>query len=91
MSTQKPFVRLESWAVVAGTKRGAYEELRPGNLLLGTAFGHQRIKTGMVIFTSPIVHVDLEQKIAETRNTSYQLGEPSAEYIAWSRNREVAA
>jgi hypothetical protein len=91
MSTQKPLVRLEGWAVVAGTNRAAYEKLRPGNLLLGKAFGHQRIKTGMFIFTSPIVRVDFELGIAETRNTSYFLGEASAEYDAWSRTQGIAA
>ncbi|MGC2398477.1 MAG: hypothetical protein WA510_01775 [Acidobacteriaceae bacterium] len=91
MSTQKPSVRLESWAVVAGAKRGAYEKLRPGNLLLGRAFGHQKIKTGMVIVTSPIVRVDLEHNIAETKNTSYQLGEASPEYVAWNHTQQPAA
>jgi hypothetical protein len=91
MSTQKPFVRLEGWAVVAGGNRGSYEILRPGNLLLGKAYGHQRIRTGMVIFTSPIVRVDLERNIAETRNTSYELGEANPEYVTWRRSHEAAA
>jgi hypothetical protein len=91
MSTQKPLVRLESWAVVAGANRGVFDRLEPGNLLLGRAYGHQRIRTGMVIFTSPIVRVDRERNIAETRNTSYLLGDLSPEYMAWSRVRDVAA
>jgi hypothetical protein len=62
---------------------GSYEALRPGNLLVGRAFGHQRIKQGMFIFTSPIERVDAMNGIAETRNTSYSLGEMSREYKAW--------
>ena len=85
MRAQKPSVKLEDWAVVPSLKNGKYEELRPGNLLVGRAFGHHRIKSGSFIFTSPIVGVDLENNIAETQNTSYQLGEASHEYKMWSK------
>ncbi len=85
MGAQKPSVKLEDWAVVPGFRNGRYEELRPGNLLVGRAFGHHRIKSGSFIFTSPIVSVDLENNIAETKNTSYQLGEASHEYKMWSK------
>jgi hypothetical protein len=92
MPIPKPTVRLELWAVVGSTNRSAYEKLQPGGLLLGKAYGHQRIQTGMFIFTSPIVRVDFERNIAETKNTCYQLGDASADYRAWSgRKQEVAA
>jgi hypothetical protein len=92
MLTQKPSVRLELWAVVDGSNRSAYEKLQPGNLLLGKAYGHQRIDTGMFIFTSPIVRVDSEHNLVETKNTCYRLGEASADYKSWSRDhQEVAA
>ena len=87
MRTQKPSVELEDWAVVPSLKNGKYEELSPGNLLVGRAFGHRRIKSGTFIFTSPIVGVDLQNKVAETRNTSYHLGEASHEYKVWSKER----
>jgi hypothetical protein len=87
MPTQKPSVKLEDWAVVPSANPGSYEELRPGNLLVGRAFGHQRIKPGMLIFTSPIVHVDARNGIAETRNSSYSLGEVSSEYKAWLQQK----
>jgi hypothetical protein len=91
MTTQKPLVRLEGWAVVAGQNRGVYEPLQPGSLLLGRAYGHQRIESGMFIFSSPIVRVDAEQNIAETRNTSYQLGAANPDYRAWAETKESAA
>ena len=91
MRTQKPSVKLEDWAVVPSANSGSYQHLRPGNLLVGRAFGHQRIKTGMFIFTSPIVRVDTENKIVETRNTSYCLGEASREYKAWRRAQGTGA
>src|ERR1700733_6838265 len=79
MRTQKPSVKLEDWAVVESANTASYQPLGPGNLLVGRAFGHQRIKTGMFIFTSPIVDIDAQNKIVETRNTCYCLGEPSRE------------
>ena len=87
MRTQKPSVKLEDWAVVPSLKDGKYQELRPGNLLVGRAFGHHRIKSGTFIFTSLIVGVDLQNNIAETKNTSYHLGEASYEYKMWSREQ----
>ena len=87
MRTQKRSVKLEDWAVVPSLKNGKYQELSPGNLLVGRAFGHRRIKSGTFIFTSPIVGVDLQNKVAETRNTSYHLGEASHEYKVWSKEQ----
>jgi hypothetical protein len=83
MQTQKPSVKLEDWAVVPSLNSGSYQALRPGNLLVGRAFGHQRIETGKFIFTSPILRVDIENRLVETRNTRYLLGEISEEYKAW--------
>ena len=91
MQTQKPSVKLEDWAVVPTPNSGSYQALRPGNLLVGRAFGHQRIETGKFIFTSPIVHVDPQQRTVETRNTCYWLGEASYEYKAWIRGQGTGA
>jgi hypothetical protein len=91
MPTEKPFVKLEDWAVVPGLSSGSYQALRPGNLLVGRAFGHQRIEKGKFIFTSPIVRVDTRQRVVETRNTLYSLGEASHEYKTWSRSQEPDA
>jgi hypothetical protein len=89
MQTQKPSVKLEDWAVVEAANSGRYEQLKPGKLLVGRAFGHQRIKTGMFIFTSPIVRVDDENGIVETRNTCYRLGEVSREYKSWTHEQVI--
>ena len=90
MQTKKPSVKLEHWAVV-NLNSGGYQALRPGNLLVGRAFGHQRIEKGKFIFTSPIVHVDTQQRIVETKNTVYSLGEASHEYKTWSSSQEAGA
>ena len=91
MRPEKPCVKLEDWAVVPAPNTAEYQELRPGNLLVGRAFGHQLIKTGMFIFTSPIVRVDAEKGIAETKNTAYLLGQASREYQQWSRQQGAEA
>jgi hypothetical protein len=83
MRTHVASVKLEDWAVVPSANPGSYEVLQPGNLLVGRAFGHQRIKPGMFIFTSPIVRMDITNQLVETRNTVYSLGEISKEYKTW--------
>jgi hypothetical protein len=87
MQTQKPSVRIEGWAVVPSLNTASYEELEPGNLLVGKVFGHPRISHGMLIFTSAILSIDAEKGIVETKNTSYRLGEASREYDAWVREQ----
>jgi hypothetical protein len=87
MRTQKPSVKLEDWAVVTALNTRSYDELRPGNLLVGRAFGHQKIENGTFIFTSAILHIDSKNKIVETRNTLYCLGETSYEYTAWRQQQ----
>ena len=67
MKTQKPQVKLENWAVVPEQRTGEYQELRPGNALVGRVFGHPRIQEGTVVFTSPIQSFDSESKIVETK------------------------
>ncbi len=89
MQTQKPQVKLEDWAVVP-KQRGEYRELRPGNLLVGRAFGHPRIQEGVFIFSSPITSFDADRRIAETKNTSYRLGRVSREYQAWTGEQSAA-
>lgn len=88
MDNHKPSVRLEDWAVVPIERVGEYQQLSPGNSLVGRAFGHPRIQEGLFIFTSAIQRCDGSGNIVETRNTTYMLGEPSHEYKAWLRDQE---
>jgi hypothetical protein len=90
MKTQKPQVKLENWAVVPERRTGEYQELQPGNALVGKAFGHPRIQEGTVVFTSPILSFNSETKIVETKNTSYCLGEVSQDYKLWVTRRAAA-
>jgi hypothetical protein len=90
MPNQKPCARLENWAVVENANLASYQTLRAGSLLVGKVFSHPRIGEGTFIFTSPIVWFDQKTNIAETRNTSYRLGQASREYKTWTEEREHA-
>jgi hypothetical protein len=84
MKTYKPSVKIDDWACVTNPNSGRYQELRPGNLLVGRVFGHPKMKEGTFIFSSPVVSIDTDSGVVETRNTSYILGKVSFEYQTWS-------
>jgi hypothetical protein len=87
---EKPSVKIDDWAVVTNPNSGSHRELSLGNLLVGRVFGHPRIKEGMFIFSSPVVRIDLDNRVVETKNTAYLLGKMSLEYQAWSREHAGA-
>jgi hypothetical protein len=87
----KPLVIIESWAVVQSAGLQNYQELRPGNRLTGYVFGHANLPNTKVICTSPILSVDVSQRMVETLNTMYQLGEPDAAYRVWEHKRKAEA
>jgi hypothetical protein len=91
MRKQKPCAKLENWAVVPSGDIATYKKLGAGNLLVGRVFGHPTIAEGSFIFSSPIVSIDADASIAETRNTAYVLGNASREYKAWSERSGAAA
>jgi hypothetical protein len=91
MRTYKPSVKIDDWACVTKPNTGSYQELRPGNLLVGRVFGHPKMNEGTFIFSSAVVSIDTDGGVVETRNTSYILGKVSFEYQAWSRQRTGAA
>jgi hypothetical protein len=91
MQEPKRYARLENWAVVESANIAGYHVLRAGNLLVGNVFGHPRIEEGTFIFTSPIMRLDAKEKVVETRNTWYRLGQASDEYKVWTEEHKQAA
>jgi hypothetical protein len=90
---EKPFVKIENWAVVQRGVDLRYKELQPGRRLMGSVFGEASLPP-KVIYTTPILRVDINKGLVETRNTLYQLGEASDAYKSWEqeqRQEEVAA
>jgi hypothetical protein len=59
--------------------------------LTGTVYGHANPPDINFIFTSPIIDVDSDKRVVQTRNTVYQLGEASDEYKTWDSERKGAA
>jgi hypothetical protein len=90
MQKLKPYAKLENWAVVESANLDGYRALQTGNLLVGKVFGHPRIGEGTFIFSSPIERLDVKNNVAETRNTSYRLGQASREYQAWAEQNQHA-
>lgn len=84
-------VILEKWAVVDSLVSRSYQELRPGKHLTGTIFGHPNLPDKNFVFTSPIIEIDSDKRVVQTRNTIYQLGEASDEYKTWDRQQRGPA
>jgi hypothetical protein len=83
MDETSSLVSIENWAVVENVFAQNYHELQPGKHLTGYVFGHSSLPNAAFIYTSPIVRVDFNRKLVETRNTTYQLGEISDQYETW--------
>ena len=88
---QKPLVTIENWVVVQSVISPSYEEMRPGNHLMGKVFGHTILPKGKFIYTSPILRVDFNSGLVETLNTVYKLGEASDGYKTWEQERKNGA
>jgi hypothetical protein len=88
----KPIVTIEQWGVVRSIISQGFGELNPGSHLMGHVFGHARLHHAKLVYTSAILSVDFSQRIVETANTLYRLGEPSDEYKSWyDKQRTLAA
>ena len=87
----KPLVTIENWGVVQDVISRGFEELHPGNRLTGYVLGHSNLPSTKRIFTSPIMSVDLSERVVETVNSIYQLGKISDEYKSWTAKRKAAA
>ncbi len=86
----KPYVTVEKWSVVQDVVAQGFEELKPGNRLTGYVLGHANLPNTKLVYTSPIMGVDLDQGIVETHNTMYRLGTASDEYQSWQNKRRAA-
>ncbi len=67
-----------------------FEEVHPGNRLTGYVMGHAHLPNTKVVYTSPIVSIDLTQGFVETLNTMYRLGEANVEYKSWEHKRSAS-
>jgi len=84
-------VTIEDWAVVQSITSHTFGELYPGNRLIEYAVRHPYFTKGMLVFTSPILSVDLDQGVGRNTQCRYRLGEASDEYKSWVNKRRTAA
>jgi len=82
---------MEDWAVVLNVGSHGFGELGPGKRLMGYPLRHPHFTRSMLVFTSPILNVDLDQGVVETANGVYQLGEASSEYKSWVNISKASA
>jgi len=87
----KPLVAIENWAVVQSVISETFKELRPGTRLRGYVIGHATLPNTKLVYTSPILNIDLSEGVVETHNTLYQLGHASDDYKSWERRTISAA
>jgi hypothetical protein len=85
--TDKPIVKIENWSVVGSVIFEGYQELEPGQRLLGDVFTHRNLSSGL-IYTSAILSVDHVNGLVETRNTIYRLGAVSGDYARWASRQK---
>ena len=87
----KPVVTIENWSVVEDVSSCSFQQLHQGNRLTGYVVGHAHLPNTKLVYTSVIVSVDLTQRVVETLNTMYLLGQPSVEYETWERKGRASA
>lgn len=78
--------RLEQWKM--GEQPGqefVAPELRK-KFLQGNVYGHPRFADGFPVNTSSLVSFDSKSRIAQTKNTTYELGEMDPDYKEWCIN-----
>ena len=86
----KPWVRIENWAVVDDLIFHGFRELEPGQRLTGTILATTDLPKG-VIYTAVIQSIDLGKGVVETGNTVYQLGQVDEEWERWEAEQTGAA
>lgn len=84
----KHMVTIEDWMVVPDVISATFAELRPGNRLAGYVYGHAHLPNAKMVYTSPILSIDLNQGYVETHNTVYRLGQSNDLYKSWEDKRK---
>ena len=87
---EKLSARIENWSVVDNLIFNGFRKLEPGQRLTGYLMGHTDLPNG-VIYTSVIERVDVANRLVETLNTVYQLGQVDEQYAQWASGSVRAA
>jgi len=81
--------RIENWSfrVLTGSNPYKAPEQQETRVLHGEVFGHIKHKDGTSVITGTIIDVNMDDMIARTERTIYELGTPSSDFIKWLNNR----
>lgn len=80
--------KLENWSVCSNASEFMAPELRIKHLT-GIVYGHKYLKDGANVATSTLIKLDLANKVAETKNTIYDLGEINPDYKKWCEDNNI--
>ena len=81
--------KLENWFVISCSDNPFQDSKILPRWLVGDIYGDPRFKDGMNVTTSDLQILDVKARIAKTRNTEYQLGEPSEDYKQYCKNNNI--
>lgn len=56
---------------------------------MGEIYNDPRFDDGLFVCTSTLQILDIDARIAKTRNTDYQLGEPSDDYKQYCKDNNI--
>lgn len=81
--------RLEDWSVIFCSVNLYRAPEVCLDFLTGKIYGDPRFEDGMTVTTSTLQILDVKARIAKTRNTEYQLGEPSDGYKQYCKDNNI--
>ena len=81
--------KLENWFVISCSDNPFQDSKILPRWLVGDIYGDPRFEDGMNVTTSDLQILDVKARIAKTRNTEYQLGEPSEDYKQYCKNNNI--
>ncbi len=80
--------RIEKWSIGSAYFNPYQAPELQKKYLYGEIYDDEkgRFENGTYISTSSIQELDLENNVAETKNTTYILGKPSEDYLKWLKD-----
>ena len=85
--------KLDRWAVVQPPAVKGQEYMAPelrvflnGCRLTGYVTRHPSLPDGPIT-TSRLVAIDVKEKVARTKNTTYRLADPDPDFVAWLKSQ----
>ena len=81
---KKP-ARIEDWSIIYIPGTETIPE-NPTPLLQGIVYDHANLPDGEHTITSPITFLDVKMNKAQTKNTLYNLGAPSKEFLKFLKD-----